>query len=289
MAVSFALLHAGTGDSPFFTAWDLDPIVTAALMGSAGLYAIAYRAVRQNRRKSASPRRALAFYGGLSAMAVALLGPLDTWNDELFLVHMLQHLVLMIVAAPLILLGRPVQLALQAAPPEYSATVVGAVFGRKRMRHIATALTHPLTVLVLFNVNLGLWHLPDFYGLALKNDLAHEIEHALFIGTALLFWWVMIDPVPRHHRASIHWRLGMCFATCMFGGLVATALTVANRVLYPHYLTIETPWGLTPLQDQQIGGGIMWISGGIYFVLMFVMLYRMINDNVDNSSPIVTT
>lgn len=281
--MSLALLHAGTHDRAFLASWTFDPLIGTSLIAAGALYGIAYRKASERKRHAATPARAAAFYGGLAAIAIALLGPLDTWNDDLFLIHMLQHLTLMIVAAPLLLLGRPLQLALQAAPAHYSATVVGAIFGRKWMRHVAAGLTHPLTVLVLFNLNLALWHLPDFYQLALESDLVHEVEHATFTGTALLFWWVMIDPVPRHHRASAHWRFAMCFATCMFGGLVAAALTVANRVLYPHYLTVDQTWGLSAMQDQQIGGGIMWISGGVYFMLMFAMLYKMVNEHVLDS------
>lgn len=270
------LLH-GSASGPFLTSWSPEPLPVNLLALAAVAYALGLRAAARRGRRRPSRWRIAAYYGGLAALAMALLGPLDTWNDELFFIHMLQHLVVMIVAAPLLLLGRPVQVALQALPPRQSSALVGTLFRRAGPRRAATLLTHPLSVFALYNLNLALWHWPPMYVAALESELVHEIEHAAFFGTALLFWWVLIDPVPRHHRAEPHWQFGMCFGTCMLGGLVAAALTLANRVLYPFYLDAGRPWGLSPLADQQLGGGIMWISGALYFILMFAMLVRMVS------------
>lgn len=274
--MSLALLHGSTGGS-FLTSWSPDPLLVNLLALAAVAYALGLRAAARRGRRRPSRWRIAAYYGGLAAVTVALLGPLDTWNDELFFIHMLQHLVVMIVAAPLLLLGRPVQVTLQALPPKQSSLLVRILFLRAGPRRAATLLTHPLTVFALYNLNLALWHWPPMYVAALESELVHEIEHAAFFGTALLFWWVIIDPVPRHHRAEPHWQFGMCFGTCMIGGLVAAALTLANRVLYPFYLDAGRPWGISPMTDQQLGGGIMWISGALYFALMFAMLIRMVS------------
>ncbi|MEZ4568757.1 MAG: cytochrome c oxidase assembly protein [Thermomicrobiales bacterium] len=275
------LLHGST-DGSLLAAWTLDPLLVNLLALTAICYGIGLRSIHRKGRP-VSGWRAASFFGGLAVVAFSLIGPLETWNDDLFFIHMLQHLALMIVAAPLLLLGRPVQIALQALPSGYSRAIVGSVFRRSRARRVATVLTHPLTVFLAFNLNLALWHLPGMYVRALENDLVHEIEHFAFFGTSLLFWWVIVDPVPRHHRAPAHWLFGMCFGTCMIGGLVAAALTVANRVLYPYYLSADQPWGLTPLADQKLGGGIMWISGAVYFALMFAMLYQMVKP--DDGEP----
>lgn len=276
------LLH-GSVDGAFLSSWSLNPLPANLLAVAALVYAVGLRASRRRGRRPLPAWRILAYYGGLTTTAIALIGPLDTWNDELFFIHMLQHLVLMIVAAPLLLLGRPVHVALQALPPARSSAIVGAVFRRRRVRQTATLLTHPATVFLLFNLNLALWHWPPMYTSALESALVHEIEHVAFFGTALLFWWIIIDPVPRHHRAAPHWQFGMCFGTCMIGSLVAAALTLANRVIYPHYLGVEQPWGFDPLTDQKLGGGIMWISGALYFILMFAMLYRMVNPDTNDA------
>jgi cytochrome c oxidase assembly factor CtaG len=274
--MSQPVLHSSTSGS-FLTSWAPDPLLINLLALAALAYALGLRAAARRGRRRPARGRIAAFYGGLAATAVALLGPLDTWNDELFFIHMLQHLVLMIIAAPLLLLGRPVQVALQALPPARSGALIGTLFRRDGPRQAATLLAHPLTVFTLYNLNLALWHLPRMYVAALESELVHELEHLAFFGTALLFWWVIIDPVPRHHRASAHWQFWMCFGTCMIGGLVAAALTLANRVLYPFYLDAGRPWGLSAQADQQLGGGIMWISGALYFVLMFAMLVRMVS------------
>ena len=284
------LLQAST-DGSLLTAWSFEPLIAAPLLWCAMGYGWALRRVRRNDKVSWPWTRPVAFYGGLLALWIALLGPPGTWNDELFFLHMLQHLLLMMVAAPLLLVGRPVQLFLRAIRPATIGRVTRPILRRGGFRTLLTAVTHPLTVLVLFNINLVVWHLPRFYERALADPLVHELEHAAFLSTALLFWWILIDPVPSHHRAPVHWLLAMSFVSCMVGALLGAALTLAPDVIYTHYQVTDHPLGISPLADQHIGGALMWASGAVYFAIMFGALYKMVQPSIEppSSSSIKAT
>ena len=271
-----SLSHVPSPGESALALWRFEPAVAIGLAAAALGYAWAWRAAVARGRPATPGWRAAAFYGGLAAVAVALAGPLDAFNDESFLVHMLQHLVLMQLVPPLLVLGRPVQLALQALPPRGVAGALQATVGRRWLRRALDGLAHPLTVTVLWNVSLALWHLPRAYERALATPWVHELEHAAFFGTSLLFWWIVVDPVPAHHKASPHATFAMAFVNCMGGGLVATALLFSPRVLYPTYAAVagaDRPWGLDALTDQRLGGAVMWLTGALYFVTMLRALW----------------
>lgn len=279
-------LH-GTADSSLLTAWTFNPPVVAGLLIAAVGYYLALQRARLNGRGEHPLWQVLCFYGGLVSVAIALLGPLDAFNDNLFFMHMLQHLALMQIAAPLLLLGRPVQLMLRAISPKRSGPVLKPVLRRNWVRWLLTALSAPLLISLLFNVNLAGWHFPLFYEAALRSDLVHEIEHAAFFGLSLLFWWPIIEPVPRHHKIRPMWAMLAIFVTMAFGIGIGAALTLAGHVIYPFYAAAEQPWGLTPMVDQQIGGLIMWVgSGTLYMIILLTMLVRLLgtgNEPADDS------
>ncbi len=281
--MTFLALHTGSGGS-VLTSWTFVSHIAIGCLIAGIAYGLGIWMIRRRHRRGLAAWRILLFYLGLYAVALALIGPLDTWNDDLFSIHMLQHLLLMMVAAPCLLLGRPVQVALQALPARYSGRAFGWLVRPRSVRWTLGILTAPVVVFFIYNVNLVAWHLPDVYDLALRNDLIHELEHVAFFCTALLFWWIIIDPVPRHHKISPHWLFGLAFATCMVGSTLAAGLTLSTRVLYPTYLTTENPWGLSPLTDQHIGGGIMWISGAVYFGILFGIIYSMVEP--DSNLPV---
>jgi cytochrome c oxidase assembly factor CtaG len=214
----------------------------------------------------------LAFYLGLASAAIALLGPLDLYNDELLTMHMLQHLVLVQVTAPLLLLGRPVQVVLRGLPPQRVGDVTRAVLRPKWVRAALTALTAPLVVTMLHNGALVFWHFPRFYEASLYDDLVHELQHLSFFGTALLFWWPIIEPVPRHHKLPTLWAIAAVFATLVVSMSIGAIITLADRPIYPFYASVSMPWGLNALTDQQIAGLAMWVGGGFLYMGAIVAL-----------------
>lgn len=260
----FTLLH-GYFDGPFLLAWSFDPFVTTSLIAAASVYWLAWRKVRAAGGIQPPTWYALAFASGILFLAFSLLGPLETYNEQLFTLHMSQHLVIMQVATPLLLLGRPAQLILRALPPRKTKRTVGFLFGKSNIRYAVIAITGPVVAFMLFSVNLGIWHLPSFYEAALTNDWIHHLQHLLFAGFSMLYWWLIIDPVPRHHRLPEGWAIGSIFLSMMIGSGIGAILTLSGSVLYPFYLEAANPWGWSPLVDQQVGGLIMWVGSFLLY------------------------
>ncbi len=280
----FPILH-GTVNGPFLTAWNFSPpIVIGLLVGAIGYY-LALRQLHLSARRIPPTWQIACYYGGLVTIAIALLGPVDTFNDELFFMHMIQHLSLMEIAAPLVLLGRPVQVVLRAISVKRSGPVLKTVLRPRWVRTTLTVLTAPLLATMAYNFNLGMWHIPAFYDAALRNETIHEIEHMMFFGFALLFWWPMIDPVPRHHKMPKHWAMVAVFITMVVGIAIGAILTLSPGVIYPYYLTTAKPWGLTPMTDQQLGGVIMWVGGGFIYLLILIGLLISALGLEDESVP----
>jgi putative membrane protein len=260
----FTLLH-GYYDGPFMLAWNFDPLVTTSLLAASVVYWWAWRKVRTSNGPQPPSWYAWSYAGGILFLAFSLLGPLETYNEQLFTLHMSQHLVIMQIATPLLLLGRPVQLILRALPPRKTKRTVGFLFGKSNVRYAVMAITGPVVAFLLFSINLGLWHLPSFYEAALNNEWVHHLQHLLFAGFSMIYWWVIIDPVPRHHRLPEGWAIGSIFLSMMIGSGIGAILTLSGSVLYPFYLETANPWGWSPLVDQQIGGLIMWVGSFLLY------------------------
>ncbi len=282
--MSLPLLHAdGAVSIPWLGPWNLNPLLLAFLAVASVAYAWGINEVARKQPKRPWPAlHAVAFYGGLAATALALIGPLDTYNDESFMMHMAQHLVLIQIAAPLLLLGRPVQLLLRAAPYARSKAVLSSVVRRPSIRVALGALVSPIVVLGLFNLNLAAWHFPELYHAALRSDPIHELMHMSFFLTGLLFWWPIIDPVPRHHRFGTALTLTALGMAMLNGKIISGILISSPTLIYTFYQGKEGLWGMSPLTDQHLGGGLMLATGVvIYAGLFFIILTRALL----NSTP----
>jgi putative membrane protein len=242
-------------------AWTWDPLVIAVLVASATLYTAG--AVRMARRAGAgliAPRQALAHGAGLAVLAVALISPLDRASDALFSAHMVQHELLMLVAAPLIVLGRPAAPVLWAMPRRWR---VRARRAARRPALVGTwrALTAPAVALVLHAAARWLWHIPSAFEIALAHEAIHALQHATFFGTAVLFWWTLIH--GRYGRAGYGVAVLFVFLTMLHSGLLAALLGLADHPLYASHAARTAGWGLDPTQDQQRAGLFMWIPAGV--------------------------
>ena len=263
-------------NSAWVSEWSFDPLIAAPLIWSAITYTWGMRRYEKQGTVLWNRWHSVAFFGGIASFWIALLSPIEYWSDRLLFIHMFQHLLLIIVAPPLILMGRPVQLLLRAADRRWIARLTRATAGRSGVRLAMSAITYPAIALLLYNANLVFWHLPGPYDAALEHSLTHRIEHLAFLASGMLFWWTLVAPVPRHHRAPTHWLFFMSLTSCVTGGLIGAALTISPRTLYSHYATIDRTQIVEPLVDQQIGGAMMWLAGALYFAMMFVGLYRMV-------------
>ena len=226
--------------------------MTIALLAlSTALYGWGLVRVRAARRSL--PRAAVAaFAGGLAGTAIALLGPIDTRADASLAWHMLQHLLLVGIAAPLLLLGAPLRLALGALPHRAAAALARAA-GSRPLRTIA----HPAFAWLQFAAVLYGTHFSPLYELALENAAIHACEHLLYVISALIFWTPLLAVAPAPHAPSHPERLLALFAALPMSAFLGFALYVSARVLYPHYGS-----GADALTDQQSAGAVMWIAGG---------------------------
>jgi cytochrome c oxidase assembly factor CtaG len=219
--------------------------------------------------------RTLAFAGGLLTIVISIEGPIDTYAETLFWVHMLQHVLLLTVAPPLILLGRPWPRMWRALPLG-TRTTVGRAVAQARWTAPIRALARPLPAWLLFNGTIVLWHVPGAYNATLGSGAIHQLEHAMFFFTGLLFWARVIDPGPLRPRLIWPVRVAYAVGAMIVGWLLAIILVIVPHPLYAHYANlIHRPGGISAGTDQQIAAGIMWVPGSIsYTIAMLIGFYR---------------
>lgn len=256
--------HAGRPLEPhdLWAAWNIDPLV----IGAMGVLAWAYRRGRiGGRRRETDVWRARWFTGALAAIGLALLSPLDALSGVLASAHMVQHVLLILVAAPLLALAAPSSALLRATP-----IGVRRATGRWRHRlgltHANLApLRHPVGVWLLHVATLWFWHARVPYDAALANDVVHLVEHASFIVTALLFWRVVIG-ARGAGQVSQGFGVMLVFAMALQSVLLSVLLVFARTPWYGGYATTTRAWGLEQLADQQLAGAIMWVPAGLVYV-----------------------
>lgn len=251
--------------------WGKDPPVIIGLALSGWLYA---RGTRRLWSRSAPGRglrkwEAAAFVAGWFSLFVALLSPLHPWSAVLFSVHMTQHEILLLVSAPLLVLGRPLIPTLWALPLEWRRSV-GAMCKTNWFQRCRRALTRPAAAWAIHAVAMWVWHLPVLFQAALRSDFIHLIQHLCFFGTALLFWWAMIHG-PQGWR-GYGTAVLYVFTTVLHSGLLGALITFAPGLWYPWYENSTASWGLTPLEDQQLAGLLMWIPAGVLYTFAGLLL-----------------
>ncbi len=229
----------------------------------AGLYEWRSRAAVADPSLGAAPdagQRA-RFIAGLVVTVVALNGPLHDLSDSfLFSAHMVQHLVLTLLVPPLLISGTPASLFRQALRSPAVA-------------RIARVIGRPVFCFAAFNVVIAVWHFPVLYNFALAHHAVHIGQHLMFLVAAVLMWWPLLSPLPELPRLSYPLQMLYCFLMTIPMSLVAIFITYADSVLYPSYASAPRVWQLSPMQDQMIGGLIMWIPGGLFFVCVMAVVF----------------
>jgi cytochrome c oxidase assembly factor CtaG len=256
-----------TISNAFLSSWELNPWVLMPTICLGALYARGW--VQLHRR---APHRfrfsqLAAFFAGLTTVAFALCSPLHAYAGWLLTVHMIQHLLLMMVAPPLILLGAPYLPLLAGLPRDLLSNAVGPILSSPSLRSVARFVSHPLFCWSVFiTTNIG-WHLPAMYELALRSTFWHEVEHVSFLSTALLFWWPIIQPYPWVTRTP-RWMILPYLVLADFQNTALSAFLIFyERVVYPTYAIIPRITDLTPLADQAAAGAIMWVAGSVFFLV----------------------
>ena len=265
------MLHAGQALLPhdLWTAWSFDVVVIASLLFSAVFYARGVRRVwnAAGRGRGVTTGQCARFWSGWLALLIALVSPLHALGSVLFSAHMTQHELLMVLAAPLLVTSQP--LVAFAWAFDKRTTV--------RIAHwpVSTwvgngwrALSAPLAALIIHVVVLLAWHVPALYQATLRSDIVHGAQHASFFVSALAFWWGLLR-ARRHASAA---GVAFLFAAMMVTGVFGALLTFASQLWYPAYAATSAPWGLSPLDDQRLGGMIMWIPGGASYLIAALWL-----------------
>lgn len=257
----------------FLTSWDLRIEILLPLLAGGVLYARGWRRLRlRGSRRLATRWRLVAFLVGLVTITISLLSAIDSFSAVLFLMHMIQHLLLIMVAAPLIMASNPFPFILWGLPRGREIGLAlfspGAWFAPVLRRTTGPGITWLLFVGFLWG-----WHDPGAYDAALKSDLVHDIEHLTFYLPALLFWWHVTQAGPRVHGSlSPGARIAYTLSVVPANMIAGIAISFAAEPLYSHYLTVPRIWGLTALEDQQLGGTIMWIPGSMMYLLAAIVL-----------------
>ncbi|HXE57349.1 MAG TPA: cytochrome c oxidase assembly protein [Gemmatimonadales bacterium] len=239
--------------APYEWSWSLHPSV---LVGAALLAALYLWGVTVYRRRVGAPAvpawRIASFGAGLAVLLLSLNGPIHDLSDYyLFSVHMLQHLLLTLLLPPLLLLGTPgwlVEPLLRPAP----------------VRAVARRLTGPLPAGLLYTATIAFWHFVPFYDLMMRDHEVHVATHLMFIATATLMWWPVLSPTPLLPRLTLGKQMLYLFAVSVPMQLVAALITMTDTVLYTWYAEAPRTWGLSPLDDQKIGGLLMWVPGNLW-------------------------
>lgn len=243
--------------------WTFEPAVVLPLLAAAiGWLRIVQRIDRAHPANPVPRRRTVAFLAGLAAIAVALLSGIDRYDTTLFSIHMVQHVLLTLVAAPLIVLGAPITTLLRAATPNVRRTVILPILHSRVLR----VLSFPLVSWLLFAAVMWGSHFSPLFNAALEDPAVHDLEHALFVGAGLLFWWPAVGLDPSPWRMPHPVRAMYVFLQMPQNTFLAVTILNSTVVLYAHYATTVRTWGPSVLEDQQIAGGVMWLSGDILFL-----------------------
>jgi len=248
-------------------AWSFEPLVVISLTITAllfiiGLYRLKGRSIRT--------WEALCFALGWLALFIALVSPMHAWGQVLFSAHMTQHEILMLVAAPLLVLGRPLIAFLWALPLNWSRNL-GNVAKIHWLNRLWRTFTIPFVAWLVHAVALWVWHIPRLFDAVLHSESVHTAQHLSFLVSALLFWWALIHGP----KGAMGYGAGVLylFTTSMHSGVLGALITLAGSVWYPSYIGLTSSWGLTPLEDQQLGGLIMWIPAGLVYVIAGLALF----------------
>jgi len=261
-----ALAHEGEPLQPhdLWASWEFEPGTVIPLLLTAMLYARG-----ANKSRGVSTRQMALFWSGWTTLALALVSPLHPLGEALFSAHMLQHEILILISAPLLVLAQPLPALLWGLPFQWRRTVGGwSKFGP--VAKTWTFLTLPAAAWSLHAAAFWIWHAPPLFQATLTSDAVHAAQHLSFLGTALLFWWSLF----RGHR-KMGYGAGVLyiFTTAVHTSILGALLTFAPRLWYPAYAKTAGVWGLTPLEDQQIGGLIMWVPGGIAYLIAGLALF----------------
>lgn len=288
-----SLLHVNAPLAPHdlwtADAWSPEPTVLFALLVSAWLYARGTAAVWRRGGPGRGIRywQVACFAAGLLALFLALVSPLDALALALFWAHMVQHLLLVLVAAPLLVLGTPLIPLAWSLPTGWLGRLRSTWRPASPLAATWHALTHPIVAWVLYIGAVLAWHLPALYQAAVRDEAVHVLEHVSFLGAALLFWWTAFHGCKLGRLSYGAGVLYLAAAMAVGSGLGAL-MTFSRTPWYRVYESSSAAWGLTPLEDQQLAGLLMWMPAGMVYVLAAAALLALWLRAAERTHPLPT-
>jgi putative membrane protein len=252
--------------------WTFEPVTAALLLLSAFMYAAGLATLwrRAGRDRGIRMWEAAAFYAGLLSLALALLSPLAWISEMLFSAHMTQHEVLMLISAPLLVIGRPLQVVHWSLPAR-GRELTGRWTRTRALSRSWRGLTGPAAAFGLHAAALWSWHIPVLFETALRHPTVHGLQHASFLITAALFWWGMMH--GRYGRAGYGAGVLYVFLTAVHSSILGALLAVATSVWYPANSAAAPRLGVTAIEDQHLAGLLMWVPSGVVFIVFGLALF----------------
>jgi putative membrane protein len=248
-------------------AWQIPWWTAASLLIAAILYLAGFARLHRQMPARFPLSRCIFYMAGLAALAVALVSPLEALDDRLLITHMVQHLTLLVIAPPFLLLGAPQIPLIRALPPKLAKHTIGLLAKSRICRRIFDAITRPPGTLAIFSLVMLGWHLPAPFQAALRSDNWHIAEHGCMILAGFLFWYPVILPWPARER----WPRWAFFPYLLIADaentLLGAFMVLSGRLLYPFYASAARFDAITPMNDQVLAGAIMWVPGSLLFLV----------------------
>jgi cytochrome c oxidase assembly factor CtaG len=254
----------------FLRSWPFDPFLLLTLFLTAAIYLRGWLELRWRKHSCLChwhSRQPVAFLGGLTAIFLALASPIELFSFLFLQVHMVQHLLLMMVAPPLLWLGDPLFPMLRGLPAPIRTYWIAPCFRSPTVRQFFRHLTHPVAAGLLYVGTTWLWHIPPLYELAVRSNGWHVVQHFAFLATALIFWYPVVRPYPSRPRWSRWLLFPYLILADVQNTVLAALLTFSDRVLYPYYSEVPRLEGVSALDDQATAGVIMWVPGSVVFLV----------------------
>jgi putative membrane protein len=267
-------------------AWRPEIILTLSLAAGVRL-AGRWRLKRRGSSQLVKPWRTVSYLAGLAVLWIALMSPIDVLSSQFFFMHMIQHLLLVMIAPPLLLISDPMPIMLWGLPSNLRLEIGRWLRPGSRFRGTVRSLTTPGLVWLYFVAVLVGWHDPRLYNLALESELVHDLEHLTFLGTAVLFWWHIVGSAPHiHRRLSQGMRIGYALSVVPPTALTGIAIAFASQPIYEYYTTVPRLGTMTVLQDQMLSGVIMWIPGSMMYIVAALVLIANVVRTEENKEPL---
>lgn len=271
-AISFAqwICGGGTARQWTFGLWTLDLWITGPLLLSAGLYGIGVARlwIRAGVGRGIHGWQIGCYGAGWLVLILALVSPVHQWGTGLFSIHMVEHELVMAVAAPLLALGRPGAAFAWALPPRLRRALP-AVLRRSGLQMTWIGLTRPVAATVIHGVAIWAWHIPPLFDAAITDVDLHRLQHVSFLATGVLFWWALL----RRRNGGV--AAAHLFVTMLHTSILGAMVALAPRVLYRLQTERAADWGMTALQDQQLAGLLMWIPVGLIYAGAALLFFAM--------------